>query len=169
MITNLKDLYMHQIKDLYSAESQVLDALPQMIANAKDEELRTALSEHLDETRGQKDRLEEIFRNHGKQPEKEKCKAAEGIIEEGDELMKELIGDAADAGIIAAAQRFEHYEIAAYGTAKEYADSLGFDDDVDLLDKTLEEESDANELLTKLAVGRYFGMAEGLNEDAKAA
>lgn len=166
MITNLKELYIHQIEDLYSAESQIIAALPAMVSKAQDTDLKTALQDHLQESRHQKDRLEEIFVNHGLPPKKDRCYAAEGIIKEAEHLISELSGDVVDAGIVAAAQRFEHYEIAAYGTAKEYANELGFSEDVDLLDESLDEESSANKKLNSLAVGKFLGAAKGLNEAA---
>lgn len=164
MITNLHQLYIHQIKDLLSAESQIAAALPKMIAKATCDDLKKALQNHLEETGKQTERLNTILGNHQLPREKEKCKAIEGIIAEGDHLMSEMTGDAVDAGIIASAQRVEHYEIAAYGTAKEYADKLDYDEDVKLLDETLEEEADCNEKLTKLATGGLFGT--GVNDEA---
>jgi len=168
MITNLNDLYLHQLKDLYSAETQAIEGLQKLSAKATDDELVNALDKHISETRGQLERLQKLFANHGLPVQQEKCKAAEGILREADELLSELSGDAVNAGVIAAAQRFEHYEIAAYGTAKQYAKHLDFDDDVKLLDETLDEESDANEGLTKLAVGAFLGLGEGVNENAMA-
>jgi len=168
MITNLKELYLHQLRDLYSAESQALEGLQKLQVKATSPELIEALKEHSIETRGQLDRLQTLFANHGQPVQQEKCKAAEGILKEADELLSELSGDAIDAGVIAAAQRFEHYEIAAYGTAKQYAKHLDFDDDVKLLDETLDEESNANEGLTKLAVGSFLGLGEGVNDEALA-
>ena len=164
MIQNLKQLYLHQIQDLKSAETQILEALPKMISQAQCDELRTAFDDHLQETRNQLSRINEILARHGGTDGGEKCKAIEGIVKEGEELMKEMGGKATDPGLIAAAQRVEHYEIAAYGTAKEFADELGFDDDVQLLDATLEEEGNANKKLTKIATGGLFG--EGVNEEA---
>jgi ferritin-like metal-binding protein YciE len=164
MITNLHQLYIHQIKDLLSAETQITDALPKMIAHATDADLKQALEEHLKETGKQSERLNSILGNHHIPREKEKCRAIEGIIAEGEHLLKEMTGDAVDAGIIASAQRVEHYEIAAYGTAREYASKLDYDGDVTLLDETLEEEADCNEKLTKLATGGLFGT--GVNDEA---
>lgn len=167
MITNLRQLYIHQILDLLSAETQILEALPSMIGKAQHDELRQAFEEHLEETRDQVGRLNKILSSHGGTNGSEKCKAIEGIIAEGEHLMEEMQGPATDAGLIASAQRVEHYEIAAYGTAKEFAKKLNFDDDAKLLDETLDEESSANEKLTKIATGGLFGT--GVNEEAMAA
>lgn len=168
MITNLKELYFHQLKDLYSAEVQALEGLAKLQARASNADLVEAIRSHAEETRGQMERLRTIFGNHGLPVSQDKCKAAEGILKEADGLLEKMTGDVVDAGIIASAQRFEHYEIAAYGTAKQYAKHLDFSDDVSLLDETLDEESNANEGLTKLAVGAFFGAGEGVNDEAAA-
>lgn len=165
MINNLHDLYIHQIKDLHSAETQIISALPKMIDRAKSEDLIKALKDHLTETQEQLRRITTILTNHNQTAGSDVCEATKGLIEEGDHLLQELTGEAVDAGIIASCQRVEHYEMAAYGTAKEYADKLDYSDDKDLLDKTLDEESDANEKLTKLATGGWF--TSGVNDDAK--
>ncbi len=164
MITNLYDLYIHQIKDLHSAETQIIDALPKLAARASTEELRDAFMSHLSETREQLNRINTILGNRNERAGDDTCEATRGLIEEGEHLIAEMAGDVVDAGLIAAAQRVEHYEIAAYGTAKEYAEVLGFDDDVKLLDETLEEESHANESLNKIATGGFF--SAGVNDDA---
>jgi len=164
MIATLHQLYIHQIKDLHSAECQVLEPLTQMASKACCDELKAALTKHADETRTHLTRLETILRNHNETPGDVECEAAKGIIKEGQHLLSELRGDAIDPGIIAACQRFEHYEIAAYGTVKEYAKALDLDGDADLLDENLDEESDANEKLTKIATGGFF--RSGVNEEA---
>ncbi|MAS93531.1 MAG: hypothetical protein CMO55_10100 [Verrucomicrobiales bacterium] len=164
MITSLHDLYIHHIKDLHSAETQIANALPAMIQRASNDELKDLFQEHLTETFGQIDRILEILRNHDSRPGEENCQAIKGIIEEGEHLMDEMAGDAVDAGLIAAAQRVEHYEIAAYGTAKEYADVLGYDDDEKLIKQTLEQEGDTNKKLTKIATGGVF--SDGANAEA---
>ena len=166
MITSLHDLYIHHIKDLHSAETQIVEALNKMISRASSEELRNAFTEHLSETEGQIDRIQQILANHGQSMGDETCKAISGIIEEGNSLMNEMVGEATDAGLIAAAQRVEHYEIAAYGTAKEYADVLGYSDDEALLEETLEQEGEANKTLTKIATGGFF--SSGVNSEAVA-
>lgn len=165
MINNLHDLYLHQIKDLHSAETQIIDALPKMIAHAKDEKLREALTCHLDETREQLRRINTILSRHSATAAGEVCEATKGLIKEGDHLLSELTGDAVDAGIVASCQRVEHYEIAAYGTAKEYAEKLDYSEDVDLLDETLDEEGNANKKLTTIATGHWWN--SGVNDAAK--
>jgi len=165
MINNLHDLYIHQIKDLHSAETQIIAALPKMIQRAKCDKLVSSLEHHLHETHDQLRRITTILSKHNQSAGSDVCEATKGLIKEGEHLLEELSGDAVDAGIIASCQRVEHYELAAYGTAKEYADKLGYGDDKDLLDKTLDEESDANEKLTKLATGGWF--KSGANDDAK--
>ncbi len=167
MITNLYDLYIHEIQDLHSAETQILEALPKMVARASSDELRDSFTKHLEETREQLNRIKKILGNHNERPENEECEATKGLLEEGQNLMNEMAGDVTDAGLITAAQRVEHYEIAAYGTAKAHAKLLDFDDDIKLLDETLDEESNANESLTKLATGGFF--SSGVNSEAVAA
>lgn len=164
MITNLHDLYIHQIKDIHSAETQIIAAMPKMISNAKCSDLKQALENHLTETRDQLQRVNQILSKHNHSAGTDCCEATKGLIKEGEGLLREMSGDAVDAGIIASCQRIEHYEIAAYGTAKEYASKLDYDDDVDLLDKSLEEEADANDNLTKLATGGFF--SSGINDSA---
>jgi ferritin-like metal-binding protein YciE len=165
-LNSLNDLFVEQLRDLYSAETQLVEALPKLAAAASHDELRQAFEHHLDETRGHVDRLREIFEQLGTTPGSETCEAMKGLIEEGEEVVKAQ-GDAAvkDAALIAAAQRVEHYEIAGYGTVRTFADDLDLGDARDLLDQTLDEESTADKLLTKLATG---GMLKtGLNERAR--
>jgi ferritin-like metal-binding protein YciE len=165
-LNSLKDLFVEQLRDLYSAETQLVEALPKMASAASHDELRQAFEHHLDETRGHVDRLREIFGQLGTTPGSETCEAMKGLIAEGEEVVKAQ-GDSAvkDAALIAAAQRVEHYEIAGYGTVRTFADDLDLGDARDLLDQTLDEESSADKLLTKLATG---GMLKaGLNERAK--
>ncbi|MDF1754714.1 MAG: ferritin-like domain-containing protein [Verrucomicrobiales bacterium] len=164
MITNLHQLYINQIKDLHSAETQIIEALPKMAARANSDDLRESFNKHLNETREQLTRINKILDSHGIHPGTDVCEATQGLLREGEKLMKEMIGDAVDAGLIAAAQRVEHYEIAAYGTARAYAKKLHYNDDVDLLSTTLDEESDANEHLTKIATGGFF--SDGVNDEA---
>ena len=114
-IENLKDLLVHELKDLYSAETQILEALPKMAEAAHSQELKKAFNDHLEETKGQKKRLEEIFKHFDYKPGGQKCDAAEGLIEEGEEIIEELEkGELRDAALIGAAQRVEHYEMAGY-------------------------------------------------------
>ncbi|MGH7541608.1 MAG: ferritin-like domain-containing protein [Gemmatimonadota bacterium] len=152
---SLKKLYVHELKDLYSAETQILDALPNLIDVAQDEGLKDALGSHHEETRRQVSRLERIFEGKDFSPRGHRCKGMEGLIEEGRDLVNEDIGqDVLDASIIAAAQRVEHYEIASYGSARAHARKLGEHEDVELLTKSLEEESAADRKLTELAERR---------------
>lgn len=166
-LDSLEDVFVHQLNDLYSAEDQLVEALPKMAEAASNDELKKAFQHHLEETRDHRDRIQEIFGQLGKRRSGEECKAMKGLIEEGDEVIETTGGHAAakDAALIAAAQRVEHYEIAAYGTAKTLADELGHGDAKDLLDQTLDEEASADKLLTKIATGGM--MKAGLNQKAK--
>lgn len=167
MITNLKDLYYDQLRDLYSAETQLLKAMPTMKAAATSEALKDALGSHLEETREHAERLKRICASHGIAPEGETCDAMKGLIKEGEKHVEDTSpGNVRDAVIIASANRIEHYEIAGYGVAKAFAQVLEFDDDVDLLDKSLDEESNADTTITKIATGGLF--SSGLNEAAVA-
>ena len=166
MITNLHELYIHQLQDLYSAEEQILAALPKMITHAQNDELREAFEEHRKETAEQLERVTKLLTLHHQKPGGETCHAIKGLIKEGDHLMSETTGDAVDPGLIASAQRIEHYEMAAYGTAKRFAKHLDYDKDVSCLDETLEEESECNEQLTKIATGGLF--TSGVNQAALA-
>jgi ferritin-like metal-binding protein YciE len=149
---SLQDLFVHEIKDLYSAEQQILKALPKMIKEAASDDLRQALEQHLDQTRGHVERLDRVFDELGEAARGQRCKGMEGLIEEGSELLKERAEDSVkDAGIIAAAQRVEHYEMAAYGTARTFAQTLGHEDAVPLLEETLREEKEADKTLTEIA------------------
>jgi len=151
-LNNLEDLFVEQLRDLYSAETQILDALPEMVEAASSDQLRKAFKTHLEETRQQKNRLEKIFETLGKKPGGETCEGMKGLLKEGSAMLeKEGDRNVIDAGIIASAQRVEHYEISGYGTARTYAERLGYDDAAELLDETLDEESSANEKLTKIA------------------
>ena len=151
-MATLEDLYTDLLKDLYSAEKQLVKALPKMAKNAQSPELQKAFQEHLKQTEGQVDRIERIFSEMGGSPRGKKCVGMEGLVEEGNELLQEDVEpDVLDAGLIAAAQKVEHYEIAGYGTARAWAQRLGYDKAARLLQETLEEESTANEKLTKIA------------------
>jgi ferritin-like metal-binding protein YciE len=164
-LQTLQDLFEHELADLYSAETQLVDALPKMAQAASNDELRAAFEHHLDETRDHVRRLEEIRTQTGSSIS-EQCEGMRGLIEEGEEIISGS-GDSAvkDAALISAAQRVEHYEIAAYGTARTLADELDLGDAKDLLDQTLDEESNADKLLTKIATG---GMLKtGINEQAR--
>jgi ferritin-like metal-binding protein YciE len=151
-LESLKDLYLEQLKDLYSAESQLVEALPKMAEAATASDLKKGFTDHLRQTKEHVKRLEQIFKNLGEDSGGTKCKGMEGLIKEGEEMIKMKGEDAArDAGLIAAAQRVEHYEIAAYGTVRTYAELLGHDEHVTLLEKTLNEEEETDERLTQLA------------------
>ena len=164
-LQTLNDLFVEQLGDLYSAETQLVEALPKLAAAATNDKLRQAFEQHLGETHDHVQRLEEIFGQAGVIRSPETCMGMQGLIREGQEMITAQ-GDAAvrDAGLIAAAQRVEHYEIAAYGTVRTIADQLGFDDAKDLLDQTLDEEGQADKLLTKIATGGL--LKTGINEKA---
>lgn len=154
-LESLEKLYVHELKDLYSAETQVLEALPRLIEAATDEGLQKALRGHLEETRKQVSRLEQIFEGRDFSPRGQRCKGMEGLLEEGRDLISSDIDqDVRDAAIIAACQRVEHYEMAGYGTARAYAEKLGEYDAAELLTQSLEEEGAADRKLTELAERR---------------
>ncbi|TVZ51981.1 ferritin-like domain-containing protein [Dokdonia sp. Hel_I_53] len=151
----LTDLFEHQLKDLYSAEDQIVNAFPKMVENATDTKLKEAFESHLSETKNQKDRLKSILDTLNIKPSGEKCKAMEGIIKEAEHFIKEdAADDVKDAGLIAQAQRVEHYEITGYGTVIRYAKELGHDDIASKLQKTLDEEYGADNKLTDMAEDR---------------
>ncbi len=151
-IKSLRDLFLHELKDLYSAEKQLLKALPKMIKATKHEELQAAFEEHLQQTEEHVSRLDEIFELLGTNNRGEKCLAMEGLIEEGQRMLKEDIApEVLDAALIAQAQRIEHYEIAGYGTVRTFAEILDEDEAVDLLQETLDEEKETDEKLTEIA------------------
>lgn len=156
---SLQELYVEQLQDLFDAEQQIIKALPKMIDAAHSGELREALTEHLEVTRKQADRVEKICEELGEDTKGEKCKGMEGVLKEGSDLVKDISNKAVrDAAIIASAQRVEHYEMAGYGTARTYASLLGFDEVASTLEQTLEEEKEADETLS--------GLAEQLNNEA---
>ncbi|RYD82375.1 MAG: ferritin-like domain-containing protein [Sphingobacteriales bacterium] len=151
-LETLNDLFLEQLKDLYSAENQLVEAMPKMEAKASSLELKSAFKMHLAETEHHVQRLAQIFQELGMDGGGHKCKAMEGIIKEGDELMKQDADpDVMDAGLIAAAQRVEHYEISGYGTACTYAKQLGYNNALDLLKQTINEEKMADEKLSIIA------------------
>ena len=151
---SLQGLYVEQLRDLYNAEQQLVKALPKMAKAAKSEELRQGIEEHLEQTKGHVDRLEQIFGAMDESPKGKKCAGMEGLVDEGEEVIKEhSSGGVLDAGLIGAAQRVEHYEIAAYGTVRSFAELLGENEAVDLLQQTLEEEKETDEKLTELSKG----------------
>jgi ferritin-like metal-binding protein YciE len=144
-------LYVSELKDLYSAEQQLVKALPKLVKSAETEELSEAFANHLEETKNQVSRLEEIFESLGENPKGKKCIGMEGIVKEGAETIDEFEGKVLDVGLIAAAQKVEHYEISAYGSVCAYAKLLDRSDDLNLLKETLEEEKRADEKLTELS------------------
>jgi ferritin-like metal-binding protein YciE len=148
---DLKQLFHDTLKDVYHAEKQLVRALPKMAKAARNRELRQAIENHLAETQGQVQRLERVFEIMGERASTKPCHGMMGLVEEGQEVIKEFIGDPADAGIIGAAQAVEHYEIARYGTLKTWASQLGMRDAARLLEETLAEEKKADQLLTQIA------------------
>jgi len=159
-LDSLKELYVEELKDLYSAENQLLKALPKMAKAATSSALKKGFEKHLEETKGQVERLEQIFKALDESPKGKKCKAMEGLVEEGKEVMEEdAEPEVMDAALIAAAQRVEHYEIAGYGCVRTYAQLLGETQAAKLLQQTLDEEGKTDQALTKLA--------EKINVDAE--
>jgi ferritin-like metal-binding protein YciE len=151
-LDSLRKLFVEELKDLYSAERQILQALPRMAKKASNSELKKIFEEHLELTRRQVERLEVIFEELGKSPRGKKCKGMEGLLEEGREIMLEgMEPEVLDAALIAAAKRIEHYEIAGYGTVRTYAQLLGDSQAANLLQQTLDEEGEADKRLTELA------------------
>jgi ferritin-like metal-binding protein YciE len=160
---SLRELLIEELSDLYSAEKQLVAALPKMAKAANSENLRAAFESHLEETKDQVERLDQIFEQMGEKPKRKKCKAMEGLIEEGSEIISEDgVPEVKDAALIGAAQRVEHYEIAGYGTARSLAESLSLLEVVDLLQQTLDEEGEADKKLNDLALSE-------INEGALAA
>jgi len=149
----LKELYVDELRDLYDAEGQLTKALPKMAEAATSDELRAGFERHLEQTRGHVQRLEQIFEGMGEKPKGKKCKGMQGLIAEGKEIMEDddLEGEVLDAGLISAAQRVEHYEIAAYGCVRSYANLLGDTKAASLLEETLEEEKETDQKLTELS------------------
>ena len=162
---SLKDVLQEQLEDLHSAETQLIAALPKMAQAAHHDQLREAFQTHLEETEGHLKRVKEALSEIGIGTPTEVCKGMKGLIAEGEEMMqREGDPNAKDAALIGAAQRVEHYEIAAYGTARQLANDCGFDGIRDLMDQTLDEESHADKLLTKIATGGMF--RSGINQEA---
>jgi len=148
----LHQLFLDELADAYDAEKQLTKALPKIAKAAESDELRSAIEAHLEETEKQVSRLEQVFAGLGEKAKRKTCRAMKGLLEEGAELIKEKKGSCAlDAGIIAAAQKVEHYEIATYGTLCAWASQMGHNDELALLEETLEEEKSADEKLTDIA------------------
>jgi ferritin-like metal-binding protein YciE len=151
-LETLQDLYIHELKDLYSAEKQLVQALPKMAKAARNQELSTGIQKHLNQTKEHAARLEKILSSHKQSTRGAKCKGMAGIIAEGAEMIEEEADpEVKDAGLISAAQRVEHYEIAGYGTVRTYAELLGDKEGVKLLQTTLQEEEETDKELTKVA------------------
>jgi ferritin-like metal-binding protein YciE len=161
----LLTLYVSELKDLYSAEQQLVKALPKLVKSAETDELSEAFANHLEETKNHVTRLEEVFESLDENPKGKKCVGMEGIVKEGAETIDEFEGRVLDAGLIAAAQRVEHYEIAAYGSVCAYAKLLDRSDDLNLLKETLEEEKRADEKLTELSENVNQEAADELQEE----
>jgi len=164
-VNSLHDLFVDQLRDLYNAEDQITQALPKMAQSASSNELKQAFQQHLEQTRAHKQRLERIFSDLGMSASGQHCEGMEGLIKEGQEALQ-LQGDpmVKDAALIAAGQRVEHYEMAGYGTVRTFADHLGYNEAEDLLQKTLNEEGEADKLLTSIAEGGLF--KSGINDKA---
>jgi ferritin-like metal-binding protein YciE len=151
-LQNLEELFVDHLEDLYDAESRIVKALPKMAKKASSPDLQAAFNHHLEQTKGHVQRLEQVFAKLGKKTKSKTCAAMKGLLEEGDEVIGEAgKPNVMDAGMIAAAQKVEHYEMAAYGTARTWAKQLGHDDVVGLLEQTLEEEKTTDKKLTDLA------------------
>ena len=151
-LDTLQKLYTNQLRDLYSAEHQLLKASPKMAKAASSEDLKDAFEKHLKQTKGHVERLEQVFEELGEKPKGKTCRAMKGLIEEGSEILKEGGEDSViDAGIIVAAQKVEHYEIAGYGSVRTFAHLLGENKAAELLQTTLDEEAETNQLLNRLA------------------
>lgn len=162
----LLTLYVSELKDLYSAEQQLVKALPKLVESGETDELSEAFANHLEETKNHVTRLEEVFESLGETPKRKKCVGMEGIVKEGADTIDEFEGKVLDAGLIAAGRRVEHYEIAAYGSACAYAKLLDRSDDLNLLKETLEEEKRADEKLTELSENVNQEAADELQEES---
>ena len=151
-LNTLEQLYLSELRDLYNAENQLLKALPKMAKGASSPELQDAFEKHLEQTKGHVERLEQIFQQLDESPKSKTCQAMKGLIEEGSEILKEEGEESVlDAGLIVAAQKVEHYEIASYGSVRTFANLLGQDNAAKLLQSTLDDESETNEILNQLA------------------
>ncbi|SRR6266851_4363881 len=168
-LATLRELYITELRDLFSAENQILKALPKMVKAASSEDLKNAFTEHLEQTRTHVERLERIFDKLHTSPKGKKCRGMEGLIEEGKELLEENAEpEVLDAGLIAAAQKVEHYEMAGYGCVRTYAKLLGDDQAAESLQETLNEEGETDKTLSDLAEGSINLEATGQHEQAHA-
>ena len=164
-LNTLKDLYIEELRDIYSAETQIVKALPKVAEACTSDELKSAIEDHLDQTKEQVERRDEIFESIGTPSKGRRCVAMEGLIKEAQEqLAEEMADDIKDAAIIGACQKIEHYEIAVYGTVCTYAKLLGRDDDLDLLGQSLDEEKEADETLTDIAENTINPEAAGAGQ-----
>lgn len=165
-VTTMEELFIDELRDLYDAETQLTKALPKMSRAAASDELREAFDEHLGQTENQIERLKRIFELVGEKPKGKKCVAMTGLIKEGDEMVSDSEETPVrDAGLIAAAQKVEHYEISGYGSARTHAELLGNDEAARLLEETLQEEKDTDERLTQLAENLINEEAIGMADD----
>lgn len=165
-LEDLKDLFLEQLKDVYDAEHRITKALPKMAREATSEELSTAFDEHLTQTEEHVARLEKVFRMVGETPSKKTCKAMVGLLQEGEEIMKEDATESVlDAGLISAAQKVEHYEMATYGALRDWAQLLGMNEAADLFQETLDEERDTDKALTEIAQSLNVEAMEGEDEE----
>jgi ferritin-like metal-binding protein YciE len=163
---NLQELFLEQLKDVYDAEQRITKALPKMAREATSEELSTAFEEHLEQTQEHVKRLERVFEIIGESPGKKTCKAMVGLLEEGEEIMKEDAPESVlDAGIISAAQKVEHYEMATYGCLRDWAQLLGLSEAVDVLQETLDEEGETDKRLTEIAQSLNVEALSGEDEE----
>jgi len=165
-LDNLQDLFLEQLKDVYDAEQRITKALPKMAREASSEELSSAFEEHLAQTQEHVTRLERVFRILGESPSKKTCKAMVGLLEEGEEIMKEDAPESVlDAGLIGAAQKVEHYEMATYGCLRDWAQLLGLSEAADVLQQTLDEEGETDKRLTEIAQSLNVEAIEGEEDE----
>lgn len=168
-LETLEDLFVKELRDVYHAEKQITKALKRMVKSASSDDLRGAFERHLEETNHQIERLEQAFESIDQRPRAQHCAGMAGIIEEGEDLLGEAKGAVSDAGLLASAQKVEHYEIAAYGTLEAYARLLGHEEAAELLNETLEEEKATDQLLTELAENSINpGASAGAEEPVQA-
>lgn len=166
-VANLKELYLEELEDLYDAEKRIVKALPKVAEAASDQRLRSALMHHLEQTKGHISRLEQVFQGLGQSAKTKTCNGMKGILSEGEDTIDDIDDPAVrDAGIIAAAQRVEHYEIAAYGTVRKWAEQLNDVQGARMLEETLQEEKEADRKLTGIAVNGANPRAEGMSSPA---
>jgi ferritin-like metal-binding protein YciE len=167
-VANLKELYLEELEDLYDAEKRIVKALPKVAEAASDQRLRSALMHHLEQTKGHISRLEQVFQGLGQSAKTKTCNGMKGILSEGEDTIDDIDDPAVrDAGIIAAAQRVEHYEIAAYGTVRKWAEQLNDLQGARMLGETLQEEKEADKKLTGIAVNGANPRAEGTSSAAR--